>query len=271
MTSSNHSTFTTALQHVNILNQLTSTNIAITVIAPTNEEFRTLGYPWTVYLNQGPWIYHLYILISFHLIGGQVTIHEIFDGNRTNITTIAPGFVMPIEQSQRTVDYHASIITGDIAVSNGLVHIPDRVLVPPSMQTSLGDLLIHGQLQSSEENLNFTTFTKLLEFTQMQDLLYLVSDQGLTTMIPIDSAFSDAVLLQAIFAPENWNITSHLVMYHIAPANVFLQRFTTLTPPQLPVQMLNGVTAWFSANNNHIQMNGANFVTGDDLRSNGYV
>ncbi len=211
------------------------------------------------------------MLLTFHLISGEVTTSDIFDGRRTNITTLASDFVLPVNQLGRVIDYDTSIMQGDIAVSNGLIHIPDRVMIPPSMKTSLGDLLLAGQFQEFEQGLPYTTFTGLVELTQMRDLLYAVNDQGLTTMIPIDAAFHDAALKTAIFAPENSDITKHLVMYHMAPANVFLQRFTTLEPPQLPVQMMNGVTAWFTAKDNHYQINGANFLIGDDLRSNGYV
>jgi uncharacterized surface protein with fasciclin (FAS1) repeats len=268
---STHGILIAALERADLFTELSDTNVAATMFAPTDPSFKALGSPFTLYLDQDPWIYHLFALLSFHMLSEVLSTASIFDGRRSNLTTLAPGLDMPVDQVTRTLDDGASIVTSDIMVSNGMVQVPDRVLIPPFMNTTLEDLVVSGELTNLERTFGCANFTNMVSFGEAQDLFYGIDPGGLTVLVPIDDAFvnDQSGLTKQLFAPGNENITLVIVQYHTAPYNLFVERISAMVPPQLPVQMTNGVTAWFTLNSNRFQVNGANFVVANDLRSNG--
>lgn len=269
--STSFSTLIAAFERINLFTQLSATNIAITLFAPTDESFKALESPFNMYLDQDPWIYHLYALLSFHTTGDVLSIAKIFDGARSNLTTLASGLDMPINQRNKTIDNGANIVTSDVIVTNGIVQVPDRVLIPPTMNTSLEDLIVNRILADNERDFGVANFSDMVKFGNAEGLFYGVDPGGFTVIVPADSAFANdkSGLVKQMFAPGNENITMVIVEYHTAPYNLFVERVTSMNPPQLPVQMSNGITAWLSLKDNQLQINEARFVVSNDLRSNG--
>ena len=118
-----------------------------------------------------PWLYRLSLLVTFHVLVGLISTKDIFDGTRLSIPPLAKAMSMPIKQNNDTIDDGASTLTGsDITVSNGYIHIPDRVLIPPFMKILLGSLLFdnHNDVLELEQNLHVTAYTKMMTLPKVE-------------------------------------------------------------------------------------------------------
>ena len=108
-----------------------------TVFAPTNEAFAALGSTVTDLLkpeNRD----QLRTLLMYHVISGsKLTSREL--NNRAGSTTGATEQTMggPLNVSAAQGGYMiggATVTSGDVNASNGVIHVIDRVIIPPSME-----------------------------------------------------------------------------------------------------------------------------------------
>ncbi|KAF2364809.1 FAS1 domain [Trinorchestia longiramus] len=157
-----------------------------TLFAPTNSAFSSLPptVVWKLKSDDG----FLRSVLQYHVIQGNESVVdlasqgkvtsvqgediEIFVGNDSSGRS-------QLKVRQKIAD--ATVVLPNLPSSNGIIHIVDRVLLPPSLQTepNLEDLL------KKEGNLN--TFLSLVETAGMLDVLR--EGGPLTLFAPTDEAF----------------------------------------------------------------------------------
>ncbi|AKF03466.1 Hypothetical protein DB32_000615 [Sandaracinus amylolyticus] len=75
-------------------------------------------------------------ILTYHALSGTVTSSELEDGPATTVSTlpvfVGTGATVTINGGNG-VDGGANVTTADIAASNGVIHVIDRVLVPPTV------------------------------------------------------------------------------------------------------------------------------------------
>ena len=98
----------------------------LTLFAPTNAAFTAAGI--TSLPNQAT----LNAVLTYHVIDGEVPASELTDGSSA-ISTLNGDFYLSNNGSSGVfINGTTEVVATDIAASNGVVHVIDRTLVPPS-------------------------------------------------------------------------------------------------------------------------------------------
>lgn len=111
------------------LDSLLATDGPYTLFAPPNEAFDALP-PGTMdaLLSEQP--DRLRTILRHHVVEGQLLTEEL-PPSRTVISL--SGDTLSFHRSQDSLSVgEASVVDGDIEAANGLIHVVDRVLPPPS-------------------------------------------------------------------------------------------------------------------------------------------
>jgi uncharacterized surface protein with fasciclin (FAS1) repeats len=98
-----------------------------TVFAPTDEAFKAVPAATMAQLAQDKQM--LLAVLNYHVIPGKVTSAEVKTGNvktvqGANVAVSKAGTFVTVED--------AVVTTADVAVTNGVVHVIDKVLLPPA-------------------------------------------------------------------------------------------------------------------------------------------
>jgi uncharacterized surface protein with fasciclin (FAS1) repeats len=99
-----------------------------TLFAPTNDAFRKLGREKLDFLTQPANIPILANILAYHLTKNQIDLRSLM--NTSQLKTFN-GRMLEIQSVNGELKINnASLITSNIATSNGIIHIIDTVLVP---------------------------------------------------------------------------------------------------------------------------------------------
>lgn len=108
-----------------------------TVFAPTDAAFAALPKGTVDNLLKPENKQQLVKLLGYHAIPGQVTSSQLTSGQ---VKTVEGSPVtLKVNSTTNTVTVNgAKVIQADIPASNGVVHVVDRVILPPNFPASLG-------------------------------------------------------------------------------------------------------------------------------------
>ena len=149
----------------------------------------------------------------------------------------------------------ATVITADVIASNGIIHVIDKVLMPPSdIPTTAGTTGIHNTLVNAVVQANLLTT--------------LSGDGPFTVFAPTDQAFTDAgVDLTALDTPEGNQALANILQYHLISGEVPASGVTDC----LSADAVNGQPLSFTVGDSGVMVNDANVITTDVITSNGLI
>merc|ERR1719487_312404 len=125
------STLVTALKAGDLINTLNGKG-PFTVFAPTNEAFAKLPKATLASLLKPENKAKLVDILTYHVAAGAAVFSKDLK-NGEQIKTVE-GKVVTAHVSSAGVEINdATVTTADVAASNGVVHIIDTVLIPPTM------------------------------------------------------------------------------------------------------------------------------------------
>jgi len=101
-----------------------------TVFAPTDEAFAALPEGTVENLLKPENKDQLVAVLTYHVVPGKVMAGDIADGK--SMATSVQGQDLAIESSGGVMINDASVTAADIATSNGVIHVIDKVLLPPA-------------------------------------------------------------------------------------------------------------------------------------------
>jgi transforming growth factor-beta-induced protein len=104
-----------------------------TVFAPTDEAFGALPAGTVANLLKGENRDQLANILKFHVVAGRVGSDALADGS--TLETLAGPRVTFTETEQGFTIENARIVATDIDASNGVVHVIDRVILPPEQMS----------------------------------------------------------------------------------------------------------------------------------------
>jgi uncharacterized surface protein with fasciclin (FAS1) repeats len=99
-----------------------------TVSAPTDEAFAALPAGTLESLLANP--EQLKAVLTYHVVAGRVTAQDVVRAGMAHPTTLQGGQLdVRVVDGKVRVD-EATVVTADVAASNGIIHVIDRVVLP---------------------------------------------------------------------------------------------------------------------------------------------
>lgn len=135
------STLVAAVQAADLVDALSDPDATLTVFAPTNEAFEealaALGLTAEELLADTE---TLTAILTYHVLGEEVTSSDLAEAGTEEIpvTTLSGEELVVIVGDAGNVtfaDQSATVTTADVEASNGVIHVIDAVLLPPSMSS----------------------------------------------------------------------------------------------------------------------------------------
>jgi len=228
------------------LDETLSSDGDFTVFAPTNEAFEALG----VDLNTlEPDV--LAEILTYHVIAGA----RVDSGSIPAIADSVADYTLFFDTTDGVMVNDAAVIQADVEATNGIVHVIDTVLLPPTIV----DAAVYGGLN------------ELVGAVTAADpaVVELLSSPGdYTVFAPTDDAF---VAIADVASTLDQAALTGVLSYHVFPARVP----SDAVPPMADSALINdggyGVTALFDTSDG-VVINGYSTVVIADIKTtNGIV
>lgn len=198
-----------------------------TLFAPTNDAFAAAG------ITELPARETLDAVLTYHVIGGRVEAGDIADGSSSATTLGGEIFLSNNGANGIFINGNTQVTGADLQGSNGVVHVINRTLLPPSQ--SIADIAI---ALSQEDTPEFTQLVAAL--SKVPDLLAAAQNDGnLTVFAPTDAAFQalyDAVQvadLEELEAAIGTDKLAEVLQHHIVAERVFSTDLSSGAVPTL--------------------------------------
>ena len=222
-----------------------------TVFAPTDDAFAALPAGVIDALLADP-TGDLANILLYHVVGGTALSTDLNDGDAI-ATLLGPDVNVSIDMGMVMIN-GAEVVVADILASNGVVHVIDAVLTPPTVVDIVVDSPVHETLEAA-------VIAAELAGT-------LSGDGPFTVFAPTDDAFAalPAGVIDALLADPTGDL-ANILLYHVVGGTALStdlndgDAIATLLGPDVNVSIDMGT----------VMINGAEVVVADILASNGVV
>ncbi len=234
-----------------------------TVFAPTNDAFRAAGFPTVQSVRNAPADVLKGILL-YHVLGSVVFAKDVQGLNATPVTTLAQKDFYVTGKGGKVWVNNARVTTADIKAKNGVIHVIDKVLLPPSQNL----------VQLAQSNANLSTLVAAVLQLGEPTISTLASGGPFTVMAPTNEAFGKLlVALNKTSLPEIDNgLLATVLTYHLIPGRVFSYNLsegleaTTAQGSKLTFSLMGGPKVKGNGN-----ASASNILAVDILGTNGVV
>lgn len=239
---------------------LADPNATLTVFAPTDDAFAMLGQNTIDALLLD--IDRLTNVLLYHVLtNGAVDSIAATAAYLTDIT-MANGDEASIDIIDGSLMINGSnVVIKNIVASNGIIHVIDAVLAPPS--AGPGTIV-----EVAAANGSFTTLLTAVEAAGLTGAL-LDPTADLTVFAPTDAAFAavDSAALSALL--EDQAALTNVLTYHLYQGQV--DSTTAISLDGSNVEMLNGDTVSISVVDGNLFINDAQVIIADVAANNGVI
>ena len=252
-----HEALVAALGHAGLVETLQGDG-PFTVFAPTDAAFEAAGIDLSTFDNDEANA-TLVDILTYHVLSGAVDAANVTDGleatmlNGDNATfTVDNGSVMIND---------ANVTTADVAASNGIIHVIDKVLMPPADEPVLEDIATVATNTGVHES--------LVAALAHAGLVATLQGEGpFTVFAPTDEAFAAAGIDLSTFDNDEANATlTDILTYHVYAGSVAAADVTD----GMVATMVNGDDATFTVVNGTVMVGDATVTTADVAASNGVI
>ena len=249
-----HDSLVAALTHANLVAALQDVG-PFTVFAPTDAAFAAAGIDLASF-DTAEENATLFDILTYHVYEGSVESSAVTDGlavtmlNGDEATfTVADGVVSIGE---------AKVTQPDVIASNGIIHVIDKVLMPPADAL---DIPATAASTGAHDSL-------VAALTQANLVSALQAEGPFTVFAPTDAAFAAAGIDLASFDTAEENATLFdILTYHVYEGSVESSAVTD----GLAVTMLNGDEATFTVADGVVSIGEAKVTQPDVIASNGII
>jgi uncharacterized surface protein with fasciclin (FAS1) repeats len=252
-----HDSLVAALTQADLVTTLQGTG-PFTVFAPTDQAFADAGIDLTTF-DTDEENATLVDILTYHVVSGKVMSTDLTDGMEAaalNQDTLT------FSVSSSEVKVNDAVVTlADVESSNGVIHVIDKVLMPPADPVYVD---IPATAQSTGVH------TALVAALSQANLVATLQGEGpFTVFAPTDQAFTDAGIdLSTFDTPEENATLADILLYHVYAGAVPASAVTD----GLAVTMANGDKASFTVGTDGSVSVGDATVTGADVQtSNGII
>ena len=201
-----------------------------TVFAPTDEAFAALpeGTLDNLLLPENK--QQLTDILLYHVVPGKVMAADVAGMNGQMADTALEGQQISIQADMGSVSLNenVSLIETDIEASNGVIHVIDSVLLPPSGETETG-METMDIVDTAVADGRFTTLVSAVQAAELVDTLK--GEGPFTVFAPTDEAFAALPegTLDTLLLPENKQQLTDILLYHVVPGQVMAADVAGLT------------------------------------------
>ena len=280
-----HTSLVAALTHAKLVGVLSGEG-PYTVFAPTDAAFEEMGLNLSDFDTEEE-NDTLEMILSYHVAMGSVMASELEDGMEIN-SLIQEPITVNIYGQDVVLNSYANVTTADVETSNGIIHIIDKVLMPPSLTTATPpvgeicyDMDTHTvDLSKTEETCDemwipsvdipttaaaTTIHTSLVAALEKANLTTALKEEGpFTVFAPSDAAFTAAGISLDDFDADT---LANILTYHVVSGKVM----STDLSNGMMATALNGGTLVFSISEGNVSVNGANVILANVPVSNGVI
>jgi transforming growth factor-beta-induced protein len=192
-----------------------------TVFAPTDDAFAALpdGTVESLLLPENKQA--LTDILTYHVVSGKVMAADV-TGLTSATTVLGKDIAIKVDMGNVYINESKVIIT-DIETSNGVIHVIDAVLLPPSEEAS--NTIVDVAIADGR-------FTTLVAAVEAAGLVETLSGEGpFTVFAPTDDAFAalPAGTLESLLLPENKQALTDILLYHVVSGKVMAADVVSLT------------------------------------------
>ena len=193
-------------------------------------------------------------ILLYHVLNGEVPAANVTDCMSAPTVNGNP---LSFTVGDSVMVNGATVVTADVATSNGVIHVIDKVLTPTSTPNDIPRTAqctgIHNSLVAA------VIQAELLETLQ--------GDGPFTLFAPTDQAFADAGIdLASLDTPEGKTALTDILLYHVVPGAVPASAVTEC----MSADAVNGQPLAFTVGTG-VMVNGANLTIADVNTSNGII
>ena len=248
-----HDSLVAALVHADLVTALQGDG-PFTVFAPTDDAFAAAGIDLTTF-DTDEENATLVDILTYHVYAGSVEAAEVTDGMTATMLNGDDATFTVTNESVMIGD--ATVTMADVMASNGIIHVIDKVLMPPA---DLVDIPTVAQGTGIHDSL-------VAAVIQAELLSTLQGEGPFTVFAPTDDAFAAAgVDLAALDNDEGKAVLTDILLYHVVSGAVPSSAVTD----GLVAAAVNGDDLTFSVGDG-VMVNDANVVLADVMASNGII
>lgn len=234
-----------------------------TVFAPTDEAFAALPEGAIEALLADPEGALTQILL-YHVVAGKVMSTDLSDGMMADTVQGSPITISIADGAVKVND--AQVIVADIEASNGVIHVIDAVILPPSDEEAAG---AESPGSIAEVAAAAGGFSTLLTAVSEAGLVEALSGEGpFTVFAPTDEAFAALPegTIESLLADPQGALTD-ILLYHVVSGKVMSSDLSdgmtaaTLQGAPITITIADGV----------VKVNDATVIAPDIEASNGVI
>jgi uncharacterized surface protein with fasciclin (FAS1) repeats len=228
-----------------------------TVFAPTDEAVSALPEGMLEALLADPSGLLTEILL-YHVIGRTLMAADLEDA-QVYETLLGDNVTVTILSTGEVYINNARVVVADLQASNGVVHVINTVLVPPTPVITVMDVIANSEVH--------TTLEAALIAAELDVVLR--GEGPFTVFAPTDAAFGvlGEALLQELLATPSGTLTD-ILLYHVVGGNAPSAELSD----QQQIETLFGESIMVNINQqNEVFINQAKVIIADIVTSNGVV
>jgi len=225
-----------------------------TVFAPTDQAFADAGIDLAA-LDTPEGKAALSDILLYHVVGAEVPAANV---SECMTATAVNGQQLAFSVGDEVMVNNATVTTADVATSNGIIHVIDKVLTPMEAPNNIPRTAECTGIHDS-----------LVAAVVQAELLETLQGPGpFTIFAPTDQAFAEAGIdLAALDTPEGKIALSDILLYHVVAGSVPSSALTDC----MTAEAVNGQSLSFNVGDGFTMVNGANVSLADVATSNGVI
>jgi transforming growth factor-beta-induced protein len=248
-----------------------------TVFAPTDDAFAALLEETGMSAEDLLGAENLADILLYHVVAGEfdaASVIELVGENDYVLVDTLAGIPVKVSVDMGNVYINdAMVILPDVEASNGIIHVIDSVILPPSK--TITDIVVESA--GMEEDAEFTVLLAAVSEAGLAETL--AGEGPFTVFAPTDAAFADALEALGITAEDlvaSEDLTN-ILLYHVVGgeealySNDVAAALADAGEDGLMVETLNGASFTVTADEDGIYVDGAQIIMTDILASNGVI
>ena len=236
-----------------------------TVFAPTDDAFAKLPAGTVENLLKPENKDQLVAILTYHVVSGKVMAADV--AGISEAATVQGEKLAIKSDMGKVMINEAQVVLADVAASNGVIHVIDSVLLPPSTQAAADDSEMLDIVDTAVANGSFKTLAAALEAAGLIDTLK--GDGPFTVFAPTDEAFAKlpAGTVENLLKPENKDQLIAILTYHVVSGQVLAADVVKLSE----AETVQGAKVTIKTDMGKVMINDATVTLADVMTSNGVI